>query len=162
MEVILRLARKTSKVCGIVFMKWIAHSKSMTKASLKSHPSVEELIKHCCQTGHYILSASESVVCPLALFVDHPVFHQKHLTSFPTPSLKQMATINLLKRCNVLRQTNNSNLHFQSDQQNPRIYPSVPASNMYVMLTSWFNARSVRCGVCYTRHENYHLACESN
>jgi len=32
----------------------------------------------------------------LALFVDHPVFHQKQLTRYPsfsTPSLKQMATI---------------------------------------------------------------------
>ena len=161
------IARKTLKVCGIVFMKWIAHSKSMKNIQkpFSSHTLLSRSSSSTAARLGTILSASESVVCPLALFVDHPVFHQKHLTrypSFPTPSLKQMATINLLKRCMVLRQPNNSNLHFQSDQQNPRSYPSVPASNMYVMLTSWFNARSVRCGVCYTGHENYHLACESN
>lgn len=96
-----------SMMCGIVFMKSIAHSKSMTNIQkpLSSHTLLSRSSSSTAARLGTILSASKSVVCLLALFVDHPVFHQKRLTrypSFPTPSLKQMATINLLKRCMVL------------------------------------------------------------
>ena len=107
------------------------------KASLKSHSAVEEFIKHCCQTRHYSFCIRKCGVSSCSI-VDHPVFHwipfQRYL-SFQTPSLKQMATTNHFKRYMVLQQQKNSDLHSQNNLGNQKSYPSVPVSNMYVMLT---------------------------
>ena len=107
-----------------------------------------------------ILSTSEGVACLLALFVDHPFFHQKHLPrylSFPPPSLKHKP----FEEVYGIMTTEEFRTSLSKQSAN-RSYLSVPASNMYSMLTSCFNAKSVRCGVCYTCHENYHLAYKSN
>lgn len=97
------------------------------------------------------LSVSESVACTFSCFICRP-------PCLPLNTCNDILhSSNLMRRCMVLQPPKNFDHQFKSDQQNPVSYPSVPASNMCTILTSWFSVKSVRCGVYYTLNENYEL-----